>query len=318
MYKPLSRDEIRRDITRFSEEKESLERQIRALEAAETALNLEDPNLPRNSSAYAIGPIRRIMADAVYEVLLDESPLSRRTILNRIVDKGVRPTALNPVNYLSGILTADQRFERVKEKHGFWSLSEICRNDLRGRVQWNRKVHTQNETAKGWHPLAASTKREGLSPMVTLNSTTERQVKTGKNPNTKTQALVTALDPSDPDDGDLGRQQRGIAIAATSIIKKTKVGYMVRSQSGNGHYIVRLDGEDGPACSCPDFEMRDEPCKHIYCVEIYVMREENPAKSPDWISNAEAADPAKKPAADRILWTVYTLKSPPGAGPLSD
>ena len=47
---------------------------------------------------------------------------------------------------------------------------------------------------------------------------------------------ATALGPGDPDDGDLGRQQRGLAIAALlqEHIRPDPLGYKVTSQSGNG------------------------------------------------------------------------------------
>ena len=83
---------------------------------------------------------------------------------------------------------------------------------------------------------------------------------------------VTALGPNDPDDGDAGRQLRGMAIAATVRIQKVKVGYQVPSQSGNGSYIVNTD--EAPYCSCPDFERRQSACKHVYAVEFTIQREE--------------------------------------------
>ena len=86
--------------------------------------------------------------------------------------------------------------------------------------------------------------------------------------------FITALGPNDPDDGDEGRQQRGLAIAALARIEKNRVGYSVPSQSGNGAYVVNLDGE--PFCTCPDFEKRQQPCKHIYAVEFIIQREERP------------------------------------------
>lgn len=85
---------------------------------------------------------------------------------------------------------------------------------------------------------------------------------------------VTALGPGDPDDGDAGRQLRGMAIAAKVSIQKNRVGYKVPSQSGNGSYVVNIDGE--PFCSCPDFERRQQPCKHVYAVEFSIQREEWP------------------------------------------
>ena len=89
-----------------------------------------------------------------------------------------------------------------------------------------------------------------------------------------THALITALGPNDPDDGPAGRQARGMAIAAAVNVKKNKLGYAVPSQSGNGSYVVNVDGE--PFCSCPDFEKRQQPCKHVYAVEFIIQREERP------------------------------------------
>ena len=82
---------------------------------------------------------------------------------------------------------------------------------------------------------------------------------------------ATALAPGDPDDGDAGRQQRGMAIAARVSIEKNRLGYKVPSQSGNGSYVVNVD--DDPFCTCPDFEKRQERCKHVYAVEFTVHRD---------------------------------------------
>lgn len=85
---------------------------------------------------------------------------------------------------------------------------------------------------------------------------------------------MVALGPNDADDGEEGRRERGLAIAALARIEKTRLGYKVPSQSGNGSYVVNLDGE--PFCSCPDFEKRGQRCKHIFAVEFLSQREERP------------------------------------------
>jgi transposase-like protein len=41
--------------------------------------------------------------------------------------------------------------------------------------------------------------------------------------------------------------------------------YRVKSQSGNGSYMVLREGLDW-SCECPDFVNRQVACKHIYCV----------------------------------------------------
>ena len=304
MQKALSLDEINRDIRRFSEQEESFARQRKALEAARLALWIEDSDtLRRNSSQYTLGPHRLVMANAIYQVLKEERPLDRRTILTRVIEKGVLVKEIDPLKRVSEILTADERLEKVRDKRGFWTLAESCQNDLTAPIELSQEIHTQNETAKGWNPSAASTKREVDSPMDTVELITHSQSNNGNK--SKAPALLTALGPDDPDDGDTGRQQRGIAIAAVSVIKKTKVGYSVVSQSGNGRYVVN---EDATKCECPDFELRDKPCKHIRAVEVYQMREENPAESPDWTpqekSALETETVVKKPTPKRN-WKEY-------------
>ena len=77
--------------------------------------------------------------------------------------------------------------------------------------------------------------------------------------------LVTTLDPGDPDDGEQGRQLRGVAVAVLEQhIRPDKFGYKVPSQSGNGVYLVNL--EHSPYCTCPDLEKRERACKHVFAV----------------------------------------------------
>ena len=71
------------------------------------------------------------------------------------------------------------------------------------------------------------------------------------------------------------RQERGLVIAATSKIEKNLLGWKVPSQFGNGSYIVNLD-HGKPFCTCPDYEKRHLPCKHIHAVEYVIQRETKP------------------------------------------
>ena len=87
--------------------------------------------------------------------------------------------------------------------------------------------------------------------------------------------MVTALGPDSPDDGEQGRQQRGLAIAALVPITEHKLGYKVPSQSGRGQYIVSID-EDGRFCTCPDYALRQQDCKHLLAVQFRAVREATP------------------------------------------
>ena len=71
------------------------------------------------------------------------------------------------------------------------------------------------------------------------------------------------------------REEKGLVIAATSKIEKNMLGWKVPSQSGNGTYIVNLD-HGSPFCTCPDYETRHLPCKHIHAVEYVIQRETKP------------------------------------------
>ena len=62
------------------------------------------------------------------------------------------------------------------------------------------------------------------------------------------------------------REERGREIAERFRITRESDVWRVPSQYGNGKYIVRI-GEN-EACSCPDYEERQQKCKHVYAVEF--------------------------------------------------
>lgn len=67
------------------------------------------------------------------------------------------------------------------------------------------------------------------------------------------------------------RRQKAEQIAKTETIKKEGRGWVVPSQSGKGYYNVVQEGT-GLACTCPDFQLRGQPCKHVLAVQIVVLR----------------------------------------------
>ena len=69
------------------------------------------------------------------------------------------------------------------------------------------------------------------------------------------------------------RKQRGMEIAKTSrIVKNEKGQWKVPSQSGAGYYMVESNGF-GAECNCPDHELRNSKCKHIWAVEFIVTKQ---------------------------------------------
>src|SRR5918912_1207339 len=66
------------------------------------------------------------------------------------------------------------------------------------------------------------------------------------------------------------RELKGREIADKFRIVRSGNLYLVPSQSGRGQYKVDAEAK---RCSCPDFDFRQQPCKHIYAVELTVRRE---------------------------------------------
>src|SRR5689334_13121534 len=77
---------------------------------------------------------------------------------------------------------------------------------------------------------------------------------------------------------DNGRELRGLEIAARLKITRQGDRWFVPSQSGrtsetgDKRYTVRPDARS-PNCTCPDYELRGEKCKHIWAVEFTIQRE---------------------------------------------
>jgi transposase len=67
------------------------------------------------------------------------------------------------------------------------------------------------------------------------------------------------------------RQERGMLLAETGRIRRKGSVFTVPSQSGQGTYTV-LRRHDDFFCSCPDFELRGQRCKHGFAVEYYLRR----------------------------------------------
>ncbi|OLE54056.1 MAG: hypothetical protein AUG51_10140 [Acidobacteria bacterium 13_1_20CM_3_53_8] len=65
------------------------------------------------------------------------------------------------------------------------------------------------------------------------------------------------------------RQIKGLHIAASSHIQQDGKLWIVPSQTSNRKYTVRY-GRKEQTCTCPDFESRRRPCKHIHAVYAHL------------------------------------------------
>lgn len=68
------------------------------------------------------------------------------------------------------------------------------------------------------------------------------------------------------------RETKALEIAAHSKLTFQGGLWLVPSQSGGAKEYTVNPNPESPSCSCPDFEYRQQRCKHIYAVEITLSR----------------------------------------------
>lgn len=107
------------------------------------------------------------------------------------------------------------------------------------------------------------------------------------------------------------REQRGLLIAATTKLWSTGAGnWMVPSQSHGGKYSVSVNGSC-VHCTCPDFEERQLPCKHIFAVKYTMTRESSTTIETD--SNGNTTVTRTETITETVKvsypqnWTAYNL-----------
>ena len=69
------------------------------------------------------------------------------------------------------------------------------------------------------------------------------------------------------------REQRGLIIAARHRIKPKGNRWLVPSQTDSGKKYTVCPDDSHCSCTCPDFEERGEPCKHIFAARYTIERE---------------------------------------------
>lgn len=70
------------------------------------------------------------------------------------------------------------------------------------------------------------------------------------------------------------RARAMLAAGARILETSTRGEYIIPSQSGNGLYRVKIV-ENAETCTCPDFEDRKAPCKHVFLVREWLAEEGN-------------------------------------------
>jgi hypothetical protein len=97
------------------------------------------------------------------------------------------------------------------------------------------------------------------------------------------------------------RKQKAQELADRSCIEFVNGCYLVPSQSHGGRYIVLIE-EDDFACECPDFELRNKPCKHILAARIWIKKQVNGVTQP---STSTQPAPKAKRKTYRQDWPNY-------------
>jgi transposase len=100
------------------------------------------------------------------------------------------------------------------------------------------------------------------------------------------------------------RQARGQFIADHCKVTKLGNEWFVPSQSGGGKYIVRLN-PDLPTCTCPDYELREMKCKHIFAVEYTIKRQQNPDGSTTVTERVTVSETIEKKTTYKQNWPAY-------------
>lgn len=102
------------------------------------------------------------------------------------------------------------------------------------------------------------------------------------------------------------RQLRGMEIAATStIVKRGAETWIVPSQKRDGSkYAVTITAE-GKQCTCPDYELRQLPCKHIFSVQFVLFREKVTETAPDGTVTTTETEKAGVRVTYAQNWPAY-------------
>jgi transposase len=99
------------------------------------------------------------------------------------------------------------------------------------------------------------------------------------------------------------REQRGMELAATRIIRKKGGIWFVPSQSGNGKYEVNIRAE-AATCTCLDHETRGVKCKHIYAA-TFVMKRERNADGSTTVTESVTVTETKQRTTYPQNWSAY-------------
>lgn len=108
------------EVAERKTQRQALDMEIDALEKAISVLSGNTPPAARssrqNGSSYA-----NTITNAIHDVLLEERPLRREAILEKVLGKGIHVGGKTPIATLGSYLSTDERFRNVGR--GTWTLA---------------------------------------------------------------------------------------------------------------------------------------------------------------------------------------------------
>ena len=108
--------DLKRVLEELEEERDVLNLEIDSIRSAVNILE------SRPEVEYASSKQAQALRDSIYEILSEQHPLHRRTIYDRLVERGVKVGGQDPVNNVGAHLSRDSRFRNVGR--GEWDLDE--------------------------------------------------------------------------------------------------------------------------------------------------------------------------------------------------
>jgi hypothetical protein len=126
------------------------------------------------------------------------------------------------------------------------------------------------------------------------------------------------------------RQQKAQELAGRARIEFVDGCYLIPSQSHGGTYTVLLDGSTA-VCECPDYELREEDCKHILAARLWRQRQDDgigqnpadntpapkakrPTYSQDWVSYNAAQTNERGHLHSLLADLCQNIPEPPRTG----
>ena len=108
--------DLRKVLAELEEERDVLAKNI---ESVRNTVNLLES---RNAVTSTPAQQAQTLRDSVYQILSEQHPLHRRTIFDRLIERGIPVGGVDPVNTVGAHLSKDERFKNVGR--GQWDLVE--------------------------------------------------------------------------------------------------------------------------------------------------------------------------------------------------